>query len=127
VGARDGRGWSKVDHFRKSETMCSISCFENSCTTRTAQGGAREKVSCGLLNWSLDDDSRDWLDDCLIAKPESKMAHERPPTEKEKQQNMKPQAPQESHGGNNAPDAPPPTGERGNGAQRRQSRARVRT
>jgi hypothetical protein len=58
---------------------------------------------------------------------ETSMAHQRPPTEKEKQQNMQPQAPQESHGGNNAPDAPHPTGERGNGGQRRQARARVRS
>jgi hypothetical protein len=55
------------------------------------------------------------------------MAHKRPPTEKEKQQDMKPPAPHESHGGNNAPDAPHPTGERGNGGQRLQSRARVRS
>ena len=54
------------------------------------------------------------------------MTHKRSPTEKEKQQNMQPQAPQESHGGNNASDASHPTGERGNGAQRRQDRARVR-
>lgn len=55
------------------------------------------------------------------------MSHSRPPTEKQKQQDVKPPAPTESHGGNNAADAPHPTGERGNGAQRRQSRARVRS
>jgi hypothetical protein len=108
------------------ETMCARPCFESSFT-RDSEGGAREKVSCDLLNWSLGNNPRNWPDDRLIAKPEPKMAHQRPPTEKEKQQNMKPPAPQESHGGNNAPDAPHPTGERGNGAQRRQSRARVRT
>jgi hypothetical protein len=36
------------------------------------------------------------------------MAHSRPPTEKEKQQDIKPPTPTESHGGNNAPDAPNP-------------------